>query len=216
MSEKSWKRIGLISLVVSVLSVVMLIIVVATGWRLDKPIHSPSGPTSGSSSSPPNTSGTSGSLFEGKKISQFSGPRLFTSKSLLELKLQAHHTHESKLLKFQKNFVHCKKWSVVTTISSPTIAVERQSQLENWCLIVVGDKKGPTEYVLHAPNSSQVVFLDTAAQQDLAEVFPMIRLLPWNHFGRKNIGYLFAIAQGAELIYGKNSSKFNNFLIFIY
>ena len=26
-------------------------------------------------------------------------------------------------------------------------------------------------------------------------------MIPWNHFGRKNVGFLYAIAHGAKLIY---------------
>ena len=28
-----------------------------------------------------------------------------------------------------------------------------------------------------------------------------IRQLPWNSFGRKNVGYVYAISQGAEVIF---------------
>ena len=27
------------------------------------------------------------------------------------------------------------------------------------------------------------------------------QLIPWNHFGRKNVGFLYAIAHGAHVIY---------------
>jgi hypothetical protein len=31
--------------------------------------------------------------------------------------------------------------------------------------------------------------------------YRILRRLPWNHFGRKNIGFLYAVAHGAEVIY---------------
>eukprot|EP01034_Spumella_vulgaris_P037116 gene37116-45791_t len=31
--------------------------------------------------------------------------------------------------------------------------------------------------------------------------FPLINILPWNHFGRKNVGYLYAILHGAQVVY---------------
>ena len=30
---------------------------------------------------------------------------------------------------------------------------------------------------------------------------PFVDHLPWNHFGRKNIGYLYAISMGAKTIF---------------
>jgi hypothetical protein len=38
-------------------------------------------------------------------------------------------------------------------------------------------------------------------QEELADIYPIIKSLPWNHFGRKNIGYLYAIHHQAKLVY---------------
>ena len=34
-----------------------------------------------------------------------------------------------------------------------------------------------------------------------------VDLLPWTEFGRKNVGYLFAIAHGAEVIYPREAPE---------
>jgi len=48
-----------------------------------------------------------------------------------------------------------------------------------------------------------VVLLTVDAQMNFLNDFNLksVQLIPWNHFGRKNVGFLFAIAHGAEWIY---------------
>ena len=91
----------------------------------------------------------------------------------------------------------CSKWSVVTTIFEPSIPVRRQAELSDWCLVVVGDKKGPISYDI--ANKSTLVFLAAVDQIELNKRFFMISSIPWNHFGRKNVGYLYAILHGARM-----------------
>ena len=45
------------------------------------------------------------------------------------------------------------------------------------------------------------IFLTVAMQEDMAKTFPLVDVLPWNHFGRKNIGYIYAIHHGAQIIW---------------
>ena len=45
------------------------------------------------------------------------------------------------------------------------------------------------------------IFLTAAMQENMAKDFPLIDVLPWNHFGRKNIGYIYAILHGACIIW---------------
>jgi len=90
----------------------------------------------------------------------------------------------------------CTRWGVVTTINAPTEAVQRVANDPNWCTVVVGDIQGPDAYDMKG-----VVFLNPAAQRRLSKLYNMIDILPWRHFGRKNVGYLYAIAKGARLIY---------------
>ena len=48
-------------------------------------------------------------------------------------------------------------------------------------------------------NSHNIVFLSSADQMALDS--PFVQNLPWNTFGRKNVGYLYAISQGAKVIW---------------
>lgn len=86
------------------------------------------------------------------------------------------------------------KWIVVTTIQYPTEALKKMAELPGWHLVVVGDKKTPKNW--HLENCD---FLSGERQLELG--YEILDLLPWNHYSRKNIGYLFAIEHGAKLIY---------------
>lgn len=93
----------------------------------------------------------------------------------------------------------CSKWSVVTTIFEPSKPVRRQAELSDWCLVVVGDKKGPMSYDI--ANKSTLIFLAASEQMELSKRFSMISNIPWNYFGRKNVGYLYAILHGARMVW---------------
>lgn len=87
--------------------------------------------------------------------------------------------------------------SVITTIQEPTPAVRSLAdRLHPFCapLLIVGDKKGPRRFELDG-----AVFFELDAQ--LASSFELARLLPVGHYTRKNVGYLEAIARGADCIY---------------
>jgi glycosyltransferase involved in cell wall biosynthesis len=86
-----------------------------------------------------------------------------------------------------------KKFIVITSIFKPTKAVEAFSKLEDYHLVVVGDKKTPADW--HYEN---VTFLNVAAQVDLAS--SLATVIPFNHYGRKMIGYVYAMKQGADII----------------
>lgn len=95
----------------------------------------------------------------------------------------------------------CDKWAVVTTIFHPTLLINQLSNLSNWCLVVVGDKKTEDEvWRTYTENlSDKVVYLSSKDQEALPYTF--VKRLPWNNFGRKNAGYMFAIHHGAEMIW---------------
>ena len=93
----------------------------------------------------------------------------------------------------------CARWCVFTTINPPTRAVKQCAALRGWCVVVVGDKKSPPAYELSkARNQTHVVYLGPAAQEALP--YRIVKLLPWNHFGRKNIGYVYAVHHGARVV----------------
>eukprot|EP00906_Rhabdomonas_costata_P020517 RCo029880 len=91
----------------------------------------------------------------------------------------------------------CEKWVVVTTIWKPSRALKQAAALPNWCMVVVLDKKTPTPFELPSPD--RVVILGVNDQTNLP--YRIIPHLPWNHFGRKNVGFLYAVAHGAKVVY---------------
>lgn len=82
---------------------------------------------------------------------------------------------------------------VITTIFSPTQAVELFSRMENYHLIVIGDKKTPRDW-----KYKNVEYISIDRQDDLG--FELAGILPHNHYCRKMLGYLRAIQNGAEYI----------------
>ena len=106
----------------------------------------------------------------------------------------------------------CEQWAVTTTIFEVSESVRRQVKLRNWCLVVVFDKRSPETYDtgwLPGEGNEAVVYLRPDDQVSMHNSF--VDALPWNHFGRKNIGYLYAIMHGAKVIWDfddDNSLKF--------
>lgn len=95
----------------------------------------------------------------------------------------------------------CVNWCVVTTIAAITDAVERVLELgDAWCTVIVADKKTPTKY-FNGKAPPNAVLLTVADQVAAAKTSPYVAKVPWNHFGRKNIGFLYAIQHGAAAIF---------------
>jgi hypothetical protein len=85
---------------------------------------------------------------------------------------------------------------VITTINPPTLALFKYKDILldlGWRIIVVGDRKTPPDFDLPG-----VDFLNIEKQQEICKEFA--DLVPFNHYARKNIGYLYAIREGAEAI----------------
>ena len=82
---------------------------------------------------------------------------------------------------------------VITSIFAPTEAVTKFAARPDYDLVVAGDRKSPADW--SAPN---VTYLDVAAQE--ASGFELVKRLPFNHYGRKMVGYLHAIRAGATVI----------------
>ena len=86
-----------------------------------------------------------------------------------------------------------KKYVVITTINKPTEGISLFFDTD-FSVVIVGDEKTPSDY----HDLSSVFFLDVEMQKDL---FPELsNIIPFNHYCRKNLGYLYAISQGADLI----------------
>lgn len=96
---------------------------------------------------------------------------------------------------------YCEKWYVITTINKPTAVFEKLSKLSGWKGVVVADKKTPKDW--YVPD---VTVLTVEYQQNCN--YKIAKLLPWNHYCRKNIGYLYAIEHGARIIYETDDDNF--------
>ena len=116
------------------------------------------------------------------------------------------------------SFCHTRKWGVVTTVFDPTDAILRLLSVD-WCLVIVPDLQTPKDYMEKL--QSLVRYMNTSysakAKLDRAFYLPVeeqkswagqhgffgsfVKSTPWNHFARKNLGYLFAIFHKAEFIF---------------
>ena len=86
------------------------------------------------------------------------------------------------------------QWIVITTINYPTKAIEKLAQFKDWQVVIVGDKKTPPSWALE-----NCIYLSPDDQMNLN--YNITRLFPWNNYSRKNICYLYAIENGAQVIY---------------
>ncbi len=101
----------------------------------------------------------------------------------------------------------CENWSVLTTVVQPSLALARQAQLgPSWCILIVLDRKSsPSDHAaesMSAEEKKRVVYLDATAQSRLRRKLKsaMSEKLHWPRLGRKNVGYLYAIASGARRV----------------
>ena len=89
------------------------------------------------------------------------------------------------------------QFSILTTIQAPTASVSalvgfgRQFDIP---VLAVGDRKSP---VCEWPTGSEFISLERQNDMDLK----VAKLLPVDHYSRKNLGYLAAIARGATLLF---------------
>lgn len=101
--------------------------------------------------------------------------------------------------------------SIVTTTIHLPVALEgyvnqvRRRGTRQVSLLVVGDKRTPpeTEAWLQRLDAGEgwITYLSPQAQATWLRRFPDLdRLLPWNSIQRRNVGYLIAAEQGAEII----------------
>jgi hypothetical protein len=89
-----------------------------------------------------------------------------------------------------------KGWIVVTTINAPSTAIEFIAKLcgsNGWSAVVVGDTKTPRDWACE-----HITYLSVERQKEIFGAYADI--LPYRHYCRKNIGYLYALSQGADYI----------------
>lgn len=94
-----------------------------------------------------------------------------------------------------------KKFIIITTINRKSEAITAFEKRKDWHIVVVGDKK--SRFI---PSSDNLTFLSVEEQLKLNYRFS--RLCPFNHYARKNIGYLYALQQGADIIYDTDDDNF--------
>jgi hypothetical protein len=82
---------------------------------------------------------------------------------------------------------------VITTINSPRKEIKEFAGISGINTICVGDKKSPGKWA-----ARNVTYLSPKDQDILFPAFS--KKLPWNCYGRKNIGYLYAIKNKFKLI----------------
>jgi hypothetical protein len=86
---------------------------------------------------------------------------------------------------------------VITTIQAITpsvAAMAEQAQAHGWETLLVGDRRTPD-----LAGAAGVSFLSIGEQRSSS--YRIAQLLPENHYGRKNLGYLHAISRGAQCVY---------------
>jgi hypothetical protein len=106
-------------------------------------------------------------------------------------------------LKWLADAVPCQgtQWAVLTTINEPSLAVQNLMNASGWCMVVIGDLKGPKTYDIPGVRPDSLLFLDASFQNQITADSAFFAQIPWNHFARKNIGYVIAIARGARIIW---------------
>lgn len=86
-----------------------------------------------------------------------------------------------------------KKFIVTTTINRPTRAIKAFDEMLDWQLVVVGDKKTPKPFQL-----TRGTYIGPEEQEQL---YPELsNKIGWNCIQRRNIGFLYALSQGAEIV----------------
>lgn len=83
---------------------------------------------------------------------------------------------------------------VITTINPPTVAIRKFIDMDGLDVVIVADKKTPVD----AYAGLDCVLLTVEEQHRRFPAFDA--MLPFNHYARKNMGYLYAIRQGYQTI----------------
>jgi len=86
-----------------------------------------------------------------------------------------------------------KKFIAITSIFSPTKGVMKFAKFDGWETIVIADKKTPNNWKCEKTN-----FISVSEQNRLG--YKILSTLPYNHYSRKMIAYVYAIKQGADMI----------------
>ena len=100
------------------------------------------------------------------------------------------------------NYPTGRTWAVITTIFQPTAVIKTLAAAKNWCTVVVGDSKSvkESEYLAKLGCNPEC-FVYLTLEKQLKLDYEIVKLIGINTFGRKNIGFVFAMHHGADTIY---------------
>lgn len=88
---------------------------------------------------------------------------------------------------------------VTTTIYPPSEAIHKFITFLDWKIIIVGDKKTPhNEYITLEQQNKNVQYLTPEYQENNYK--ELSDAIGWNKIQRRNIGFIEALKQGAEII----------------
>jgi hypothetical protein len=168
------------------------------------------------------THALSGSVFKGLPYRKYTGSHVFrpgwekrVGKKSLDWKtmVSKYYKKGSKTTTTKT----CTRWAVVTTIFEPNEAISGVAALEGWCMVIVADNKTPLDYLKQGKGlvGNDSVFLFSVQEQKQwlnlpAELGAFYRGVPYDHFARKNLGFLYAILRGAEFIYDFDDDNYIN------
>lgn len=114
----------------------------------------------------------------------------------LFLAVQFHHPKRAAVATTAPRVLR-ERWIVITSIQPPTAQVLFLCSLPDWTTVVVADAKTPLAPWQNA--TTGCLFLSLAEQAALD--YRILSHIPMNNYGRKNVGYLYAIQHGAREIY---------------
>jgi len=126
--------------------------------------------------------------------------------------INASNIAKNNLTKFNSS-----KWIVMTTINSPKRNLNKLLKAPSpWKIVVIGDNKTNNSEWQKFKNSTNLIYLSIEDQLKLG--YNITKFIPLNSYTRKNIGYLYAIQNGANEIYDidDNIKLVNKFFLNIY
>ena len=162
----------------------------------------------------PAASGSTGVRFSGDKVRVFNTDSNKNGAGLLAI--DSSHVGNKKKIIFPSpssdpkdsdggfgSGAACEQWAVVTTIHVPNPSINGVADLRNWCLVIVGDTITPDGAYSDLAKKDHVFYLSASYQKEfLTESRSLfIEMMPFKSFARKNIGYLFAINYGAQVVF---------------
>ena len=90
---------------------------------------------------------------------------------------------------------------VITTINEKSEAIIRYESFNDYSIVLIGDKKSKT-----IDSCASLRFIGLDEQMDLG--YEYAKHCPLNHYARKNIGYLYAISNDAEIIFDTDDDNY--------